>query len=137
MEGSIRNLYHYPIKGLSGQELVKAELKRGQGFPFDRIFGFARHDSGFDINDPRPIPKDRFLVLLTEERLAGLQTSFEPSSRIPAGARGTVGQISLKIRRVVERQNRPERSRRAVLHQGSNSLDLSNKAAVQSRCSLL
>jgi len=81
MEGSIRNLYHYPIKGLSGQELVKAELKRGQGFPFDRIFGFARHDSGFDINDPRPIPKDRFLVLLTEERLAGLQTSFEPSSR--------------------------------------------------------
>jgi uncharacterized protein YcbX len=81
MQGTIRNLYHYPIKGLSAQALSEAALQRGQGFPFDRVFGFARHDSGFDINDPHPLPKDRFIVLVKEERLAGLETSFDPVTR--------------------------------------------------------
>jgi uncharacterized protein len=81
MQGMIRNLYHYPIKGLSAQVLAKAELRRGEGFPFDRVFGFARHDSGFDVRDPRPLPKDRFIVLVKEERLAGLDTYFDPVTR--------------------------------------------------------
>ena len=81
MEGVIQNLYHYPIKGLSAQRLARVELRKGEGFPFDRVFGFARHDSGFDVNDPRPLPKDRFIVLVKEERLAGLDTTFDPVKR--------------------------------------------------------
>lgn len=81
MLGSIIELYHYPIKGLSAQRLTDAQLTAGEGFPFDRIFGFARYDSGFDPARPEPIPKDRFIVLVKEERLAGLKSSFDSSSR--------------------------------------------------------
>ena len=81
MEGQLRDLYHYPIKGLSPQPLGLVEMREGEGFPFDRMFGFARHDSGFDPADPRPLPKQRFIVLAKEERLASLQTSFDPASR--------------------------------------------------------
>ena len=81
MQGTIQNLYNYPIKGLSAQGLTEVELRRGNGFPFDRVFGFARHDSGFSVEDPRPLPKDRFIVLVKEERLAGLQTDFDPITR--------------------------------------------------------
>jgi uncharacterized protein len=81
MQGKIRHLYHYPIKGLSAQRLADVQLRRGQGFPFDRVFGLARHDSGFDVRDPRPLPKDRFIVLVKEERLAGLDTDFDPETR--------------------------------------------------------
>jgi uncharacterized protein YcbX len=81
MNGVVKNLYNYPIKGLSPQRLDHVETLESEGFPFDRNFGFARWDSGFDPANPAPIPKDRFLVLLKEERLAGLQTSFDPVTR--------------------------------------------------------
>jgi uncharacterized protein len=81
MNGSIRFLYHYPIKGLTAQPLTLVDLRKGEGFPFDRVFGFARHDSGFDVDHPQPLPKDRFIVLVKEERLAGLRTRFDPRTR--------------------------------------------------------
>ena len=81
MQGRITNLFHYPIKGLSAQGLHSVALREGEGLPFDRTFGFARYDSGFDPANPSPLPKDRFLVLVKEERLAGLQTSFDPATR--------------------------------------------------------
>ena len=80
MQGWISDFYNYPIKGLTPQALDRVRMAAGQGFPFDRMFGLARHDSGFDLGDPRPIPKDRFLVLVNEERLAGLQTHFDPEN---------------------------------------------------------
>ena len=81
MKGVLNKLYHFPIKGLSAQPLAEVAMRAGEGFPYDRVFGFARHDSGFDPRDPHPLPKDRFLVLLKEERLAGLQTAFDPDRR--------------------------------------------------------
>jgi uncharacterized protein YcbX len=79
MQGRIDSLYHYPIKGLSPQALASVVLNAGEGFPFDRNFGFARHDSGFD--PAQPLPKDRFLMLARDARLAGLDTSFDPATR--------------------------------------------------------
>lgn len=81
MRGTLEQLYTYPVKGLSAQSVDKAVLRAGEGFPDDRLFGFARHDSGFDPHDPQPLPKDRFVVLVKEERLAGLATRFDPVSR--------------------------------------------------------
>lgn len=81
MIGAIQDLYNYPIKGLSPQRMEAVQVEAGEGFPFDRVFGFARHDSGFDPENPQPLPKDRFIVLVKEERLAGLQTSFDPLAR--------------------------------------------------------
>ena len=89
MQGTIHSLYYYPIKGLSPQPLDHVDLQVGQGFPFDRLLGFARHDSGFDPVNPQPLPKSRFLMLMLDERLAELRTHFDgPSHRLAIKAQG-------------------------------------------------
>jgi len=78
--GTVRRLYHYPIKGLSPQPLEHVALTAGNGFPFDRMFGIARADSGFDPLHPVPLPKQRFFMLARNERLAELDTHLDPRS---------------------------------------------------------
>lgn len=78
--GNIRSLFHYPIKGLTAQPLEDVELVRRRGFPFDRMFALARPESGFDASAPKPMPKDRFLMLMKDERLAGLKSHFDVES---------------------------------------------------------
>ncbi|MEM1048620.1 MAG: MOSC domain-containing protein [Pseudomonadota bacterium] len=82
MTGSVVSLTTYPVKGLSGQALDRVELEPGRGFPMDRAFGFARADSGFDPDNPKPLPKDRFLVLMVDAALASVATRFDPETRI-------------------------------------------------------
>ena len=79
--GSVRDLYYYPVKGLSPQQLPRVELASGEGFPFDRMYGLARFDSGFDPKHPQPLPKQRFLMLARDARLAGLQTHLDPQTK--------------------------------------------------------
>lgn len=79
--GEISDLFHYPIKGLSAQRLDRVTLSQGCGFPDDRMFGFARYNSGFDPENPEPMPKDRFLMLMRNARLAGLQSHLDPATR--------------------------------------------------------
>jgi uncharacterized protein YcbX len=74
---SIVRLNRYPIKGLSAEPMQAVTLRAGEGIPGDRLFGFARYNSGFDAQNPQPLPKDRFVVLLNEAALAGLKTSFD------------------------------------------------------------
>ena len=71
MAPTVTALYHYPVKGLSAQALLSVQLVQGEGFPFDRVYGLARHDGGYDPVDYQPLPKTRFIVLVKEERLAG------------------------------------------------------------------
>jgi len=82
MHGKILSLSSYPIKGLSPQAHQSAPLKTGDGFPGDRLFGFAKASSGFDPADPKPLPKHNFIVLLQHARLAGLETGFDPETRV-------------------------------------------------------
>lgn len=79
--GTVRDLYYYPVKGLSPQRLPSVELLPGEGFPFDRMYGLARFDSGFDPKNPQPLPKQRFLMLARDAQLAGLQTHLDPQTR--------------------------------------------------------
>ncbi|UWR06636.1 MOSC domain-containing protein [Ruegeria sp. B32] len=74
---SIVRLNRYPIKGLSAEPMQTVTLRAGEGIPGDRLFGFARYNSGFDPQNPQPLPKDRFVVLLNEAALAGVETSFD------------------------------------------------------------
>lgn len=80
MNGTLSALYHYPVKGLSAQPLDSVALEAGRGFPLDRVFGIARHDSGFDPRDPQPLPKNRFFMLMKDERLAELDTHYDPQT---------------------------------------------------------
>ncbi len=80
--GRIEELFTFPIKGLSPVAHQHIELQAGEGFPGDRLFGFAKGNSGFDPNNPKPLPKHRFLVLMQHAKIAGLSTSFDPATYI-------------------------------------------------------
>lgn len=77
---TIEALTRYPVKGLSGEALEHVHLAPGQGFPFDRQFGFARPGSGFDPEDPKPLPKTKFYMLARDERLSGLTTRYDEAA---------------------------------------------------------
>ncbi|NOD61889.1 MULTISPECIES: MOSC domain-containing protein [unclassified Ruegeria] len=81
---SIVRLNRYPIKGLSAEPIQTVTLRAGEGIPGDRLFGFARYNSGFDVQNPQPLPKDRFVVLLNEAALAGIQTNFDIETQVLA-----------------------------------------------------
>jgi len=74
---TISALTRFPVKGLSGQLLDNVPLEVGQGFPGDRQFGFARPDSGFDPQDPKPLPKTKFYMLARDASLALLNSAFD------------------------------------------------------------
>ncbi|WP_424987088.1 MOSC domain-containing protein [Microbulbifer sp. S227A] len=79
---TLTRLNRFPIKGLSAEPLASVTLGTGQGIPGDRLFGFARYNSGFDPQNPQPLPKDRFVVLLNQAALAGLKTRFDPQGGV-------------------------------------------------------
>ena len=82
MTAKIDTLIRYPVKGLSGESLNTVQLSPGQGFPCDRQFGFARPNSGFDPNQPRPLPKTKFYMLARDASLVLLSTKFDEQSGV-------------------------------------------------------
>jgi uncharacterized protein len=95
---SIRNIYRYPVKGLSPEPLERTTLTAGQTIPADRIFAIENGPSGFDSTAPAYFPKQRFLMLMRNERLARLDTRFDEASHVldvreggGAAARGDLG----------------------------------------------
>ncbi len=77
---AVNTLTRYPVKGMSGQTLPRVELERGNGFPSDRLFGFARPNSGFNPENPRPLPKTKFYMLARDAALVKLRTEFDENS---------------------------------------------------------
>ena len=73
---SVRALYRYPVKGLSPQALARAALGAGQTIPADRLYAIENGPCGFDPAAPAYFPKQRFLMLMLNERLAALRTHF-------------------------------------------------------------
>src|SRR4051794_22772468 len=76
----IRSIYRYPVKGLSAQPLQRVPLRPGQTLPADRLYAIENGPTGFDPAHPAYLPKQRFLMLMRNERLATLRTGYhEPS----------------------------------------------------------
>jgi len=78
----IASLYRYPVKGLSPEPLPSVLLEVGQTFPADRRYAIENGPSGFDPTAPEWLPKSYFLMLMRNERLAGLQTRFEDRTNL-------------------------------------------------------
>jgi uncharacterized protein YcbX len=78
----IQQLSRFPIKGLTSESLTSVTLSSGEGMPGDRLFGFARYNSGFDTKNPQPLPKNRFVVLLNEAALAHINASFDQNTQL-------------------------------------------------------
>jgi MOSC domain-containing protein len=73
---AIRAIYRYPVKGLSPQSLGRTHLAVGQTLPADRLYAIENGPCGFDPAAPAYFPKQRFLMLMRNERLAALRTDF-------------------------------------------------------------
>ena len=78
----IAEIYRYPVKGLSPEQLTRAELKPGQTLLADRRFAIENGPSGFDPAEPKWLAKPHFLMLMRDEWLAGLRTHFDDASQV-------------------------------------------------------
>jgi hypothetical protein len=76
----IQAIYRYPVKGLSAEPLARTHLSVGQTIPCDRIYAIENGPSGFDPAAPAYFPKQRFLMLMRDERLAALRTDFDSAT---------------------------------------------------------
>jgi uncharacterized protein len=76
----IHAIYRYPIKGLSPEPLARAPLAVGATLPADRLYAIENGPSGFDPAAPRHRPKQAYLMLMRNERLARLRSRFDDAS---------------------------------------------------------
>src|SRR5262249_6014113 len=77
-------IYRYPVKGLGPEPLDRTELAPGKTIAFDRAYAIENGPSGFDPAKPAYLPKQRFLMLMRNERLAALRTRFEEATHTVA-----------------------------------------------------
>jgi uncharacterized protein YcbX len=76
----VRGIYRYPVKGLTPEPLGRTQLAVGETLPSDRLYAIENGPSGFDPEAPKYAPKQRYLMLMRNERLARLRTRFEDAS---------------------------------------------------------
>jgi uncharacterized protein len=105
----IQAIYRYPVKGLTPEPLGRAMLSPGQTVPGDRLYAIENGPSGFDPASPRYLSKQHFLMLMKNERLASLRTSFDQQTHrlsiespalpaAPGGGSARRNQISADLR---------------------------------------
>jgi GntR family transcriptional regulator / MocR family aminotransferase len=73
----LKNIYHYPIKGLSAQPLLRIDLQAKKPFPHDRVFALVRPGAPFDTSQPKWGKKGLFVMLMLEEALARVRTTLD------------------------------------------------------------
>ncbi len=84
MQATIRTICRYPVKGLSAERLDATALSPGATITGDRRYAIENGPSGFDPAQPSYLPKQRFLMLMRNERLARLDTRFDDASHVLA-----------------------------------------------------
>jgi uncharacterized protein YcbX len=80
MTAQIDAIYRYPVKGLTPQKLSRTTLSPGATVPADRFYAIENGPIGFDPDAPKYFPKQRFLMLMRNERLASLRTDYDEAS---------------------------------------------------------
>jgi uncharacterized protein YcbX len=68
------------VKGLSPEPLARTQLQVMETLPADRLYAIENGPSGFEPAAPRHQPKQRYLMLMRNERLARLRTRFYDTS---------------------------------------------------------
>jgi len=80
MTAVIDAIYRYPVKGLTPQRLERVKLTARAALPADRIYAIENGPIGFDPAAPKYLQKERFLMLMRNERLAALRTDYDEAS---------------------------------------------------------
>jgi len=88
MAMTLSQIYRYPVKGLSAQELTRVDLGAGCGLPEDRRFAIMHGASTFNPNAPSWQPKTSFVGLARNERLGALETGYDAASTTLTVRRG-------------------------------------------------
>ncbi|HML09984.1 MAG TPA: MOSC domain-containing protein [Stellaceae bacterium] len=78
MTATIAQLCRYPVKGLSAEPLERVALSVGECLPQDRRFAIALGTTEFDPVHPHWLAKTHFIMLMRDETLTRLATSFDP-----------------------------------------------------------
>jgi uncharacterized protein YcbX len=76
----IHRIYRYPVKGLSPEPLERTRLAVRATLPADRLYAIENGPSGFDPAAPHYQPKQRYLMLMRNERLARLRTRLDEAT---------------------------------------------------------
>jgi len=77
----IHAIYRYPVKGLSPERLARIPLTPGETVPGDRLYAIENGPSGFDPEKRPYLAKQHFLMLMRNERLARLRTTFDQDAQ--------------------------------------------------------
>lgn len=100
---TVRDLFRYPVKGLSPEPLQQVRLEPGETIPFDRAFAIENGPGRFDPQAPRHLPKINFLMLMRNEKLAALATEFDVDTHVLTvfrdGKQVARGDLSTKLGR--------------------------------------
>jgi uncharacterized protein len=104
---TVTALYRYAVKGLSPEALPSVMLEAGGIMPFDRAYAIENGPGRFDPENPRHLPKITFLMLMRDERLATLVSTFDDATETltiaRAGKQVARGQLSTPLgRKMVE-----------------------------------
>lgn len=84
----VRHCYRYPIKGFTAEPLTSLQLVADQGIAGDRRYAVERVAGAFDPDDPSPLPKTKFVMLMKDERLALLRAAYRSESEITIAGPG-------------------------------------------------
>lgn len=99
----VQRICRYPVKGLSPEELESVALTPGEGLPDDRRFALAHGAQRYESGRSGWLPKRHFLNLMSNERLAALETRYDSESGILTirrnGRQVARGNIAQKIGR--------------------------------------
>lgn len=103
----VSSLYRYPVKGLTPDQLKETNLTKDECISFDRAYAIENGLGRFDPINPRHLPKINFLMLMRDERLATLRSSFDDQTEILTifrkGGQVARGQLSTPLgRRLIE-----------------------------------
>jgi uncharacterized protein len=82
LRATIRTIHRYPVKGLSPEPLAGTTLSPGATVTGDRGYAIENGPSGFDPARPGYLPKQRFLMLMKNGRLARLDTRFDDAAQV-------------------------------------------------------
>ena len=96
MAATVTAIYRYPVKGLSAENLGRVSLAPAECLPHDRRFAIALGSTPFDPKRPEWLSKIHFIMLMRDEKLALLRTSFDAESDVLEIAEN--GQVLLRAR---------------------------------------
>lgn len=82
MRATVASIYRHPVKGLTPEPMSAVKLEAGGYFPHDREYAVEVGPSGFDPENPKHIPKQRFTVLARFPALARVKTRLDDATGV-------------------------------------------------------